>query len=188
MKNAVTMMHLLLEPHIHAASVLVDMTCGNGYDTLFLADRAAPSARIYAFDIQQAAIEATRQRLARNGIAPSRVQLRQGSHDELLAELTDTPDIIIFNLGYLPNGNHAIHTECATTAAAIKIGLNKVPKNGIIMIATYPGTPDGTAENQTVYDLLCSVEQAAYDVSLWQPINQIHRPPLLYLVQKRGYA
>ena len=50
--NAVSLCHLLLESYVADASIVVDMTCGNGHDTLFLRERLAPRATLYAFDIQ----------------------------------------------------------------------------------------------------------------------------------------
>lgn len=34
-KNVVSMSHMLLQPYVPEAQVLVDMTCGNGHDTAF---------------------------------------------------------------------------------------------------------------------------------------------------------
>ena len=34
-RNAVTVSHMLLDPYVRQAGVIVDMTCGNGYDTAF---------------------------------------------------------------------------------------------------------------------------------------------------------
>jgi len=60
LKNAVTMAHALLLPYIPMAQVLVDMTCGNGHDTMFLAQHMNQSAQLYAFDIQSCAVEETK--------------------------------------------------------------------------------------------------------------------------------
>lgn len=182
-KNAVTMMHRLLQPVVATAHVLVDMTCGNGHDTAFLAAHMAPDAVLYAFDIQAEAIEQTRKRLADQ---QRQVIYQQGSHDELLAALTVTPDIILFNLGYLPNGSHEIYTKSEITVKAIKICLNKIAINGIIMIAAYPGTAAGAEETTAVQLFLQQVSQKEFDISVWQPVNQIHHPPVLYMIQKRG--
>lgn len=95
-------------------------------------------------------------------------------------------DLIVFNLGYLPSGDHALHTTGEITVKAIKIGLHKIAKNGIIMLAAYPGTDAGAAEAHAVRTYLQTVPQKDYDVSMWQPLNQIHCPPQLYIVQKRG--
>jgi len=54
------------------------------------------------------------------------------------------------------------------------------------MLAAYPGTDAGAAEANAVRTYLQTVPQKDYDVSMWQPLNQIHCPPQLYIVQKRG--
>lgn len=185
-KNAVAMAHALLTPYIPTARVIVDMTCGNGYDTVFLASHMQETGRLYAFDIQERAITATKRQLADHNLADSRICCRCGSHDVLLAQLEENPDIIVFNLGYLPHGDHAVHTKSEITVKALKICLNKIAINGIIMIAAYPGTEPGAQEEQAVRSLLQQVPQAEFDVSSWRPVNQVHCPPVLYMVQKRG--
>ena len=39
--------------------VALDMTAGNGHDTLFLAERVAPDGHVYAFDVQESAVAGT---------------------------------------------------------------------------------------------------------------------------------
>lgn len=186
LKNAVNLCHALLEAYVPAARVLVDMTCGNGHDTAFLASLMADDALLYGFDIQPCAIEATQQRLSGAGLFSERTVLRVGSHEQLLDSVDELVDIIVFNLGYLPSGDHTLHTKTEITVKAIKIGLHKIAKNGIIMIAAYPGTQAGAEEAQTVHSFLQTLPQKEYDVSQWRPINQVHCPPQLYIVQKRG--
>ena len=177
-----SMSHMLLEPYVPMARVLVDMTCGNGHDTAFLAERMARDASLYAFDIQDSAIAATRQRLRDKQLFSDRVHLLQGSHDQLLEQVPDIVDLIVFNLGYLPSGDHALHTTGEITVKAIKIGLHKIAKNGIIMLAAYPGTDAGAAEAHAVRTYLQTVPQKDYDVSMWQPLNQyiVRRNYILY--------
>lgn len=45
---------------------MLDATCGNGHDTLFLANLVGPNGTVYAFDIQEEAIEHTTARLIEN--------------------------------------------------------------------------------------------------------------------------
>lgn len=185
-KNVVSMSHMLLQPYVPSARVLIDMTCGNGHDTAFLASLMSGNAVLYAFDIQEEAIAQTKKELLSQGLADKHVVCRQGSHDELAAQIDEPVDIVVFNLGYLPSGNHAIHTKSETTVKAVKICLNKIAKNGIIMIAAYPGTEAGAQEEEALRCFFQCVPQKEFDVSLWQPMNQIHCPPVLYIVQKRG--
>lgn len=45
-------------------AVAIDATAGGGVDTLFLARTVGPGGHVYAFDVQQAALDRTRERLA----------------------------------------------------------------------------------------------------------------------------
>jgi SAM-dependent methyltransferase len=185
-KNAVTMSHMFLAPYIPAAACIVDMTCGNGHDTAFLASLMARDAILYAFDIQECAIEATKRQLAAASLHRKHVEYRCGSHDVLVSQIDGPLDVVVFNLGYLPSGDHSLYTKSEITIKAIKICLNKIAKNGLIMIAAYPGTEAGAQEDQAIHDFLKGVPQRAFDISTWRPVNQVHCPPLLYIIQKRG--
>lgn len=185
-KNAVLMSHLLLQPYVQQARVLVDMTCGNGHDTAFLASQMPKGALLYAFDIQEQAVEKTKKRLQSLDLTEKTISCQCGSHDELLTKVQDKIDIIVFNLGYLPSGDHKIHTKSEITLKAVKICLNKIAINGIIMLAAYPGTEAGAEEEAALREFLQKIPQQEFDVSFWQPLNQVHHPPILYIIQKRG--
>ena len=51
----------LIKQHTHDESIVIDATCGNGNDTLFLAQHVT-SGRVHAFDIQETAILNTQQK------------------------------------------------------------------------------------------------------------------------------
>ena len=48
---------------VQPGDTVVDATMGNGHDTLFLAEQVGAEGRVYAFDIQESALESTRQLL-----------------------------------------------------------------------------------------------------------------------------
>ena len=58
-----------------------DATAGNGHDTLFLAQRVLPGGRVFAFDVQEAAIGRTRERLSDRGLES--VTLIHAGHQEI---------------------------------------------------------------------------------------------------------
>lgn len=60
---------------------------GNGHDTHFLAELVGESGHVYAFDIQEAALMNTAERLGNE--YKDRVTLIQKSHDELTTSLPD---------------------------------------------------------------------------------------------------
>ena len=66
-KNITEFALYLVQGYVSEGDVVVDATCGNGYDTLRLAQLSP--AKLYAFDIQQEAVDATRKRLREAGFA-----------------------------------------------------------------------------------------------------------------------
>ena len=55
--------HSLLSGCLKTGDIAVDGTMGNGNDTLFLAQLVGETGKVYAFDIQAAALLATERRL-----------------------------------------------------------------------------------------------------------------------------
>ena len=96
----------LIREAVGEGGVVVDATMGNGYDTAWLCELVGPSGRVYAFDIQPAALERTRARLAAQGLS-SRAELFCAGH-ERLREFVHAPiDAALFNLGWLPGAETA---------------------------------------------------------------------------------
>ena len=60
--------------HLSEGEVAVDFTMGNGNDTLFLSKTVGKKGRVYAFDIQESALEST-ERLLKNEGAPENYTL-----------------------------------------------------------------------------------------------------------------
>ena len=103
----------LLAEVVTKEDIVVDATMGNGHDTLFLAQLAK---QVYAFDIQEQAVEKTRQRLAEADL--DNAQLILAGH-ETLDQYTDHFKAAIFNLGYLPSADKSVITRPATTLEAL---------------------------------------------------------------------
>ena len=134
----------------HTAQV-VDMTVGNGHDTLFLADI---SKKVFGFDIQSIAIENTIKLLDKNNVY--NYELFCVSHDkinEVLWEYKHIIKLILFNLGYLPCGDKSITTNHESTLKAVINSLDMLDNNGLILIVFYPH-PEGKLEAQVVLDYL----------------------------------
>ena len=81
---------------------------------------------VYAFDIQQEALDATRIYLSEHGIAdPERTNIRLicDSHTEIdryLAEVPGEISAFVFNLGFMPGRDKTIMTTEDTSLPAIK--------------------------------------------------------------------
>ena len=65
--------------HLKPGDTAVDYTMGNGHDTAFLSETVGESGKVFAFDIQLAAMESTRKNLEKWG-APANYTLFNVSH------------------------------------------------------------------------------------------------------------
>jgi SAM-dependent methyltransferase len=129
----------------------VDATVGNGYDTLFLADRVGKSGRVLGFDVQKMALNNASE-LIRFAGNLDRVRLVLGCHSGLGRALMGYPrvDAAMFNLGYLPRGDRRIVTRPSTTIPAISALLERLAPNGRISILAYRGHPEGPEEYEAI--------------------------------------
>lgn len=118
--------------------LVIDMTTGNGNDTLFLCN-LVNKGHVFGFDIQEKAIYNTTKLLEENNI--TNYSLFNESHENIDITLKDYKNkisLILFNLGYLPNGDKDITTNHISTLNALKKALNMLNNKGIILIVLYP--------------------------------------------------
>lgn len=131
----------------------VDATAGNGHDTAFLAELAGTKGKVAAFDVQPGAIEATRTRLAKNGLGGN-VELFLCGHEKMAktlgAEWHGNVNAVFFNLGYLPKGNHAITTLPETTLRALDAAWEMLAAGGFISLTVYTQHAGGFEESARV--------------------------------------
>jgi len=138
---------------VQPGDAVIDATAGNGHDTGFLAGLVGPEGKVYAFDIQPQALEATRQRLETEGLAAQVVLLDSG-HERLDVVLPTVIKgriaAIMFNLGYLPGSNKRIVTQSDTTIKALEIARDWLMPGGILTVMAYPGHGGGADELDAV--------------------------------------
>jgi 16S rRNA C1402 N4-methylase RsmH len=131
----------------------IDATAGNGFDTEFLARAVGAKGRVYAFDVQDCAIQSTRKRLEEAGLL-GRVSLIQTDHahmrEELACGMRGQIQLICFNLGYLPNGDHEITTQSGSTVQALHESLLLLNPGGALSVIAYRGHHGGMAEAESV--------------------------------------
>lgn len=171
----------LLEQVVQTGDVAVDATAGNGHDTHFLAGLTGESGKVYAFDIQLAAIEATRERVK----AFPHVELIHDSHAKLDQHVSEPISAAVFNLGYLPKGDHAIITKAASTLQAIEQCLERLKIGGLVLVVIYSGHEGGSEERDAVMSYVTQLPQVRYDVLKYEFINQQHSPPFLVAIEKK---
>ncbi len=168
---------------IEHGDMALDATCGNGKDTLFLAECVGSGGQVFAFDIQDAAIEATAILLAEHGLS-DRVSLYRDSHENILHYIDKPLKVAMFNLGYLPGGDHAVVTRPECTIKALEESLALLLSGGLVSMVAYSGHPGGEDEQNLVQDFLAKLDQRKYSVLNYRFINQVNRPPQLFLIEK----
>ena len=80
--SLVNVAHNLINEVLHPGDIVIDATVGNGYDTLFLAKQVGSSGEIFGFDIQQAAIESTKEKFRQTHCLAC-LTLTQASHADM---------------------------------------------------------------------------------------------------------
>lgn len=173
-----------LEKIIKKGDIVVDATMGNGYDTIFLSKLVGEDGKVYSFDIQELAIKSTLEKLEKHSI--KNVELILDSHENILKYLKENASCVVFNLGYLPKGDHTIITKPKSTIKAINDSLYALKENGIVSICVYSGHSGGDDEKEKVYNFVKNLDQNNFNVLHTKFINQINNPPELILIEKKG--
>ena len=149
--------HFILT-HLKEGDVAVDFTMGNGHDTEFLSKTVGESGHVYAFDIQEQALASTEENL-KNAGCPQNYTLILDSHHNV-KKYVDVPiKAGMFNLGYLPGSDKSITTMRATTLPAIKAAISLMAPDAIIIVAIYPGHPEGEAEGKEICEYLSELSR-----------------------------
>ena len=178
MKRPLEMAHDFLAQVITQEDIVVDATMGNGHDTLFLAKLVK---QVYAFDIQEQALEKTSQRLQEAGL--TNVELLLQGH-ETVDQFVREVKAAIFNLGYLPSADKSIITQPQTTIEALDKLCQLLVKGGRIAIMIYYGHEGGDIERDAVLDFVSQLPQQEYTATIYRTLNQINNPPFLVMIEK----
>ena len=185
-KRPIHLSHDFLAEVLDDESVAVDATMGNGNDTAFLAGLAK---KVYAFDVQEQALEKTRQRLS--DLEIENAELILDGHENLDRYVTEPIRAAIFNLGYLPSADKSVITKPHTTLEAIEKILDRLEVGGRLAIMIYYGHDGGDAVKigggmgkVAVLEYVIGLDQRDFTAMLYQPLNQINTPPFLVMLEK----
>ena len=169
--------------HLHEGDVAVDFTMGNGHDTEFLSKTVGESGKIYAFDIQESAVESTRRNLEAAG-CPKNYTLIHDSHHNVRNYVNEPIKAGMFNLGYLPGGDKSITTMRATTLPAIEAAISLLGKDAILLVAVYPGHPEGDAEGREISEYLSTLSRFKVCCTKVQIVNSPTSPYFMMIETK----
>lgn len=163
----------------------VDATTGTGRDTEFLCSLLKKDGNVLAMDVQEQALLQTRKRLERAGCEEKvRLVLDGHQHMDRYCE-EESADLIMFNLGYLPGGDHAMATRAQTTLSALEKSLRILKKGGMISLMIYSGGDTGFEEKEAVLSWLRQLDPRHYTVLVESFYNKPNHPPLPVFVWKR---
>ena len=87
----------LIDSHVCESSIVIDATCGNGNDTLYLAEKVT-NGFVYGFDIQKEAIDNTQLKVSDF----NNVSLIQDSHENVKQHVLEK-HLNVHHLGSLQN-------------------------------------------------------------------------------------
>ena len=170
--------------YIKQGDSVIDATCGAGHDTVTLAGAVGETGTVFAFDIQQDAIDCTGERLDEEGLR--NVQL---IHDSFVSMGAYVPEgsaaAAVFNLGYLPGGDHSITTTADETLSGLKEALNIIRCGGIVTVVLYSGHKEGAYEKQQVLSWAESLDPGRYHVAYTSFLNQRNDPPEVMWITKK---
>jgi len=169
----------LFKKYTDKNSIVVDATCGNGYDTLFLAQN---SKFVYSFDIQKQAIENAK----KLNYKFKNIEFINDGHENLDKYITNRIDLVVFNLGYLPKFNKEITTRTETTLTALKKSLNLLNNQKAVIITVYPGHKEGKKESEELQKYLSGLNFKQFDVFIHKLINKPNNPPYILEITKRN--
>ncbi len=183
LRGAVPLCHLFLRERVRPGDRVVDATCGNGNDSLLLAELVGPTGRVWAFDSQEAAITATDAALREAGCR-ERVELVYDGHERLAEYVAAPVTAVIFNLGYLPGGDKRFVTRPDSTRAALVQAESLIGPGGVVLVVVYTGHPGGMEEWEIVRTWAEAL--VPWEFNVWQArqLNRSEAAPFLVVVEK----
>lgn len=173
----------LLADTVVVGDSVVDATAGNGHDTSFLAELVGDTGHVYAFDVQQQAVDATKSRLAESQLDKQTTVILDG-HQNVKQYVSEPIRAAIFNLGYLPGSEHSIVTKPGTTIEAVSDLLDLLHVGGMIILVVYHGHEGGKDERDKLLDFVSDLPQKYVHVLRYEFINQKNDPPFIIALEK----
>lgn len=180
--SGVELSHRLVQQLCPHPALTIDATCGNGYDTQFL---CSLGGQVIALDIQPQAVENTRRRLQQEGYTNARVMVQDHAHLDQVAR-PGTVDCIMFNFGWLPGGDHSLHSQLEGSLSALEKALELLRPGGMISAVLYSGQGIGFGEKEGILAYLETLPLTQYTVIVCRYANYRDTAPLPCVILKKG--
>mgnify|MGYP002548498295 FL=1 len=173
MESMIEFVHQRIKKHKYQNGI--DFTMGNGHDTLFLSDYCH---HVYSYDIQSLALNNTKELVKRK----KNITLFLKSHEYFDEDVRDF-EVGIFNLGYLPGGNHECVTQYETTLKTIKKALEHLVKGGCLYVVVYIGHDQGK-ESINLDAYFRTLDHKLYNVAKFEMMNK-NNSPYVVIIEKK---
>ena len=183
LKSARFLAHDVLKRTVRPGDRVVDATMGNGHDTLMLCEAVGPAGVVYAFDIQPEAVASTRARLQEHGLA-ERALLFCAGHQDMDRYVPEQVRAVVFNLGWLPGGDHAVTTHWETTREALQKAFSLLLPLGVAVVCAYPGHAEGDRERAELLPFLSGLDNRRYNVLHQRFLNAGPGAPECFVIQR----
>lgn len=181
-KPIVELSHEYLSRVVKPGDSVIDATVGNGGDTLILAQLVGDKGQVFGFDLQEQALKNTHALLVEKGLN-NQVQLISANHSTMAQYVKEPVKAVVFNLGYLPGGDHNITTEAATTLSGLEQGLGLLAPGGLLVVSIYWGHPQGEEEKNAIMAFL-QQPKAKYWQALEISVPNREKAPILLIIEK----
>lgn len=159
--------------------IAVDATLGKGNDTEKLLKTVGENGKVYAFDIQDDAIDFCQEKFK----DVNNLEIFKTSHEYI--DILESYDLVIYNLGYLPGSDKKIRTNAMSTVISLSKATKDINPCGILIIVSYMGHEGSEEERTGVERFLKSLDQKLFKVEKREFFNEINNPPIVYLVEKK---
>ena len=178
--------HEIIRSQAEEGGYYIDATMGKGNDTLFLCELAGEKGKVLAFDIQQEALDVTKELLKTHG-KEMQAELILDGHEHMDRYAgKESADVICFNFGYLPGGDHDLATKADTSVQAVETGLRLLKPGGVMALCIYSGGDTGFEEKNQILDFLRKLDSRKYIVIVNHYYNRENNPPIPAFVVKKG--
>lgn len=189
--HMVSWAHRLLAEVLQAGDLAVDLTSGNGHDTLFLWRQVGVTGTVLSFDLQPQALTASAERLRAEGaevvcgegIVPATpgVHFILADHAQVNDYLIAPPRAAIANLGFLPGGDQTLVTTPQSTLAALRALGARLVVGGRIAVVVYIGHPGGREEGELLEKFCAGLPPEQWQTIKLTTLNRRDAPWLMVL-------
>ena len=180
--NVTEITNLIIDTKVDEDNISLDLTMGNGNDTLYLLKKTGKKGKVYSFDIQKEAVENTKKLLKENGIKSD--FLINSSHENVLRYVEEKVDFAVYNLGYLPGGNKSIVTKSSSTVKSLKDVLSILNIGGVVCVCSYVGHNGGMEEYEDILSFVSGLDKHEFNVMKFEHLNRKASSPKMIIIEK----